>query len=102
MGAFPSVIVEEWGKGEYWQKSARLGYKTVAARAKDFYLDYASFSPAQMWKDLYISTDGGDGHVDANATERALLLGGEAAMWSDLYVPPRHGNLECLFKSPDF
>lgn len=40
--------------------------------------------------------------MNANATERALLIGGETAMWSDIYVPPRHGNTECLFRSPDF
>merc|ERR1712048_718901 len=64
--------------------------------------DFAKFHPDQMWKDLYISSDGGDGHVNAKATERALLLGGETAMWSDLYVPPRQVKTECVFQSPDF
>merc|ERR1712107_524939 len=40
--------------------------------------------------------------INANASERALLAGGETAMWSDIYVPPRKQNTECLFQSPDF
>lgn len=100
--SFPSVIVEEWGKGSNWQRSARLGHRVVESHYSDFYLDSAKWSPAQMWKDLYISTQGGDGHVNANASERALLLGGETAMWSDQYVPPKTTNVVCMFQSPSF
>lgn len=101
--AFPRTIIEEWGKGSSWQAAARLGFRAIASHFSDFYLDnhWGGFTAAQHWKDLYISTQGGDGHKNANATERALLLGGSAAMWSDEYFPIRNVKASCMFQHPE-
>eukprot|EP00038_Savillea_parva_P019262 m.26939 g.26939 ORF g.26939 m.26939 type:complete len:781 (-) comp4361_c0_seq1:2909-5251(-) len=82
---YPSVIVDSWARTS-WSQAAAAGHPVVDSRVDPFYLDYPGHTAASMWLDL---TDN-----NTNATELALLLGGEVSMWSDQYVE------SCLFESP--
>eukprot|EP00040_Diaphanoeca_grandis_P018485 m.97205 g.97205 ORF g.97205 m.97205 type:complete len:705 (+) comp26958_c0_seq2:225-2339(+) len=91
-GDTPEVIVDSWARSS-WQQAATLGHRAVASNSDTFYLDYhTTFAPA-LWTDIR-------GGV-TNATLLSMLLGGEASMWQDFYVPGARsqaaGSASCLF-----
>lgn len=87
--AFPGVVVDSWARSS-WQQAAVAGHRAVDSNDGDFYLDSPGHTAAGMWTDISGGT--------TNATLLALLLGGEASMWQDWYVPPREAS--CMFQSP--
>lgn len=87
------IIVDAWAR-DSWQQAAQKGHPTVDSANGHFYLDNLGghdHAAAGMWLDIYKG--------ESNATLRSLLLGGEASMWQDLYVPNKWAS--CLFQSPD-
>ena len=87
---FPRTIVDAWARSS-WQAAAKRGHRAVASNNANLYLDYASTYAPALWFDM-------TGGSDVNAS---FLLGGEASMWQDFYVPgartKAQGSASCLF-----
>jgi len=86
------IVVDAWARSS-WQQAAKKGHPAVDSANGHFYLDNLGHdhAAAGMWLDLYKG--------ESNTTLRSLLLGGEASMWQDQYVPNRVAS--CMFQSPD-
>jgi hypothetical protein len=65
--------------------AAAQGHPVVMSNYGNFYLDYPAHSAEKMWFDIR--------GTNSNATQTALLLGGEVSMWQDQYVG------SCIFGS---
>jgi len=86
------IVVDAWARSS-WQQAAKKGHPAVDSANGHFYLDNLGHdhAAAGMWLDIYKG--------ESNTTLRSLLLGGEASMWQDQYVPNRVAS--CMFQSPD-
>jgi lysophospholipase L1-like esterase len=87
--AFPSVVLELWGDGN-WTALAETGHRTINANKLLFYLDYPNHMAAPMWSSLYATGT----NRTATPTEREFLIGGETAMWGDAFMAG-----SCLYDS---
>ena len=96
--SFPEAIIDTWSKPGTWAEVAATAHlRSVVSLPASLYLDGSA-------------TCGGGRHSGAawfdiaagakNATNAQYLLGGEASMWSDQYLPGRKGLAPCLLASP--
>jgi len=87
----PEVIVDTWSKVDTWTTVAASGHSAVASDPGNLYLDGGATSQ-HVWFDISAGV--------ANVTNQDYLMGGEASMWTDSYLPGRKCNGCCLLPSP--
>jgi hexosaminidase len=68
-----ATIVNGWSRHTATE-IVKLGYRAIESDAGAFYLNHVTTPYQGMWKDIAPNT---------TATQRAMVLGGEASMWTD-------------------
>jgi hypothetical protein len=94
---FSDVIVDTWSESNKWAEVASTGHYAVASDPSSLYLDGGVTSGGitsrgkshpGVWVDLTADV--------MNASNHQYLLGGEASMWTDAYLPGKKCNGCCL------